>query len=167
MSRFQRGITNGIAIVATVGAITLGAFTDVKPPVGVWVVWICLLTLWVLYDSYITALENKRIRDKIDRAIETLLKVKSPMGMEPIGDTPLYTHPQSQCEGEACCVHNPSDHHMHRWVQMWREDIAIMERICPHGVGHPDPDDVDWRARTGRNDISTHGCDGCCLKVAA
>jgi hypothetical protein len=30
-----------------------------------------------------------------------------------------------------------------------------MERICPHGVGHPDPDDV-FATDT------VHGCDGCC-----
>jgi hypothetical protein len=29
-----------------------------------------------------------------------------------------------------------------------------MERICSHGVGHPDPDEI--------NTDKTHGCDGCC-----
>lgn len=29
------------------------------------------------------------------------------------------------------------------------------ERTCPHGVGHPDPDDV-------LNEDKVHGCDGCC-----
>jgi hypothetical protein len=34
-----------------------------------------------------------------------------------------------------------------------------MERICEHGIGHPDPD--DRRIRTGE-DMGDHGCDGCC-----
>ncbi len=32
-----------------------------------------------------------------------------------------------------------------------------MERICPHDVGHPDPDDMNVIAGD-----SSHGCDGCC-----
>ena len=37
-------------------------------------------------------------------------------------------------------------------------DRRIMERICPHGVGHPDPDDV-------LNQDRVHGCDGCCREL--
>jgi hypothetical protein len=34
-----------------------------------------------------------------------------------------------------------------------------MERICEHGVGHPDPDDL----RVIRDRImGIHACDGCC-----
>lgn len=36
----------------------------------------------------------------------------------------------------------------------WRDDRSFMERICPHGVGHPDPDD--------EHADPIHGCDGCC-----
>lgn len=66
----------------------------------------------------------------------------------------MKTHPPSRCEGRHCCIHNPSDHHMRNWPLHWRSDIRLMERICPHGVGHPDPDDLQ------NNHI--HGCDGCC-----
>jgi hypothetical protein len=38
-----------------------------------------------------------------------------------------------------------------------------MERICPHGVGHPDPDHVFY---TKRMTDTIHGCDGCCLVPA-
>jgi hypothetical protein len=34
-----------------------------------------------------------------------------------------------------------------------------MERICDHGIGHPDPDDIRVRERW---DEGVHGCDGCC-----
>ena len=64
------------------------------------------------------------------------------------------THSPDKCKGQHCCVHNPSDHHMKDWPQNYRTDRGITERICPHGVGHPDPDDPTTD--------TTHGCDGCC-----
>ena len=65
----------------------------------------------------------------------------------------LQVHDAARCSG-ICPIHNPSDHHMSGWPTHWRDDRQLMERICPHGVGHPDPDD--------RSDDRTHGCDGCC-----
>ena len=70
-------------------------------------------------------------------------------------------HHPDLCEGTACWVHTPSIHHMTGWPIHWREDKATAERICAHGVGHPDPDDASSHARAGR-DVSNHGCDGCC-----
>ena len=35
-----------------------------------------------------------------------------------------------------------------------RFDRSFMERICVHGVGHPEGDDL------------MHGCDGCCTNEA-
>jgi len=78
----------------------------------------------------------------------------------------LYTHPASRCEGQTCCIHNPSDHPMKHFPQLWRDDRGLMERTCPHGVGHPDPDDIDYKRRTRGAEYaryeSIHGCDGCC-----
>lgn len=72
-------------------------------------------------------------------------------------------HDEKDCQGTNCCIHNPSDHHMKDWPRHWRYDRCIMERICPHGVGHPDPDDVAYLTRIGAPDNgSMHGCDGCC-----
>lgn len=70
-------------------------------------------------------------------------------------------HPQSACAGRACWVHNPSDHHMKEWPKNWRADRRILERVCEHGVGHPDPDDAAYRASVGDED-TVHGCDRCC-----
>jgi hypothetical protein len=67
-------------------------------------------------------------------------------------------HPADRCVGKRCTIHNMSDHHMRTWPQHWRSDRGIMERICPHGVGHPDPDNV-W---PGGSSNWIHGCDGCC-----
>jgi hypothetical protein len=66
----------------------------------------------------------------------------------------LIAHAPSVCAGQPCALHNRTDHHMRAFPQHWRADRGIIERICPHGVGHPDPDDK-W-ADDG------HGCDGCC-----
>lgn len=75
-------------------------------------------------------------------------------------------HPASACEGRHCVVHNPSRHSMRFFATHWRSDRGIMERICPHGVGHPDPDDMEFIRLTRGDDAarveSVHGCDGCC-----
>jgi hypothetical protein len=63
-------------------------------------------------------------------------------------------HDPSECAGRPCAIHNRSDHHMRAFPQHWRDDRKLMERTCPHGVGHPDPDDI--------NPDHVHGCDGCC-----
>lgn len=79
----------------------------------------------------------------------------------------VNVHKPSACAGRACVIHAPSDHHMVDWPTNWRDggffDIKPphMERVCPHGIGHPDPDDAAYHESIG-GDISNHGCDGCC-----
>lgn len=74
-------------------------------------------------------------------------------------DTELFTHTRGECAGERCTIHHRSDHPMRGYPQHWRADRGIIERICPHGVGHPDPDEY---ALTIGLDDGAHGCDGCC-----
>lgn len=76
-------------------------------------------------------------------------------------DEQLYTHPDFACGGKHCTIHNRSNHLMRSFPQHWRTDRAIMERICPHGVGHPDPDEYKLDGAGGWAQ-SVHGCDGCC-----
>lgn len=81
---------------------------------------------------------------------------------------PLVVHAPGRCGGEMCCIHNPSAHALSDRPLHWRDDRAIMERICVHGVGHPDPDDAAWRKRSGRDPDgwdNVHGCDGCCTSL--
>jgi hypothetical protein len=81
------------------------------------------------------------------------------------GGEVIYAHPRKDCVGRSCCVHNPSAHHMFAWPQHFRADRALTERICPHGIGHPDPDDLYYkRLMAGTDDTAdgVHGCDGCC-----
>ncbi len=65
-----------------------------------------------------------------------------------------------------CTIHNPSDHKMKEWPINIRE-TALAERLCPHGVGHPDPDSINWLATLQKDPenvpyFGIHGCDGCC-----
>ena len=76
----------------------------------------------------------------------------------------LRTHGPDECSGPFCVIHNPSDHPLRDAPVHWRSDKGVMERICPHGIGHTDPDDAAHRARVGRESSGTHGCDGCCWK---
>ena len=76
-------------------------------------------------------------------------------------------HKAADCQGRHCVIHDPSGHNMSDWPTNFRTGDAFdikpphMERICPHGVGHPDPDDAEyWRSR--HQEVSVHGCDGCC-----
>lgn len=88
--------------------------------------------------------------------------------------TKIYVHPQNEgCgapqTGYGCCIHAPSDHKMKTWPRLWRTDGGFMERICPHGVGHPDPDDLAFRRRRFSKHVAEmyaiHGCDGCCAPI--
>jgi hypothetical protein len=73
-------------------------------------------------------------------------------------------HPAVACQGRNCVVHNPSVHFMREWNLVWRGDKGVMERTCPHGVGHPDPDDAAFLKQSGRGYLTVHGCDGCCTE---
>jgi len=73
-------------------------------------------------------------------------------------------HNSESCIGDVCTMHKMSNHPMRTFPQHWRSDRRLMERICPHGIGHPDPDDIKivngWE--DGKNYELIHGCDGCC-----
>ena len=71
----------------------------------------------------------------------------------------MYCHDYGTCVEEYCTLHQRSNHGMRKYPQHWRGDRGIMERICDHGVGHPDPD--EYRVLNGLDD-GIHGCDGCC-----
>lgn len=75
----------------------------------------------------------------------------------------FHTHGIADCSNrEACCIHNPSNHLLRDAPLNWRADRGIMERICEHGIGHDDPDDLAYRRFIGRLADGTHGCCGCC-----
>ena len=79
----------------------------------------------------------------------------------------------TECD-RGCLMHNPQHPNnvanVENWPYHWRSDRGIMERSCPHGVGHPDPDSADYYERNGQGYEYVHGChmvDGvpCCQRV--
>lgn len=78
------------------------------------------------------------------------------------GQTLTQLHDADKCIGEHCPIHNPSPHAQSIGKQYWRDDRGFMERICVHGIGHPDPD-APFN-RWGEPE-SIHGCCGCCQRL--
>lgn len=78
----------------------------------------------------------------------------------------VWVHDKEGCKGH-CVIHNPSDHHMKDWPTHWRQDRGLMERLCEHGTGHPDPDDLAFKESIGMNiEVEgIHGCCGCCGEI--
>ena len=97
-----------------------------------------------------------RLADEVADAEMWWVRATDRLGFS-CGVTAVRTHHRDDCQGRPCAVHHPSAHRMAGWPQVWRADRRITERTCPHGVGHPDPDDP----AAGR----VHGCDGCCKET--
>lgn len=76
----------------------------------------------------------------------------------------MYTHSHTQCAGRPCVIHEPTEHVMVGFRMVWRWDVALFERICPHGVGHPDPDQFWYWESKDTMYKAVHGCcsEGCC-----
>lgn len=94
------------------------------------------------------------------------IDVAEPVWGAQVGKRELWVHDRKNCAGQFCCIHNPSDHPLNAAPLNWRADRRIMERICPHGVGHTDPDDVWYRVNIKGEEpkyAGDHGCDGCCI----
>lgn len=82
----------------------------------------------------------------------------------------LRVHPRQYCDGEPCCIHNPSNHAMVTFPLDWHSDLGLMVRVCPHGRAHPDPDSLMYLLRVlgprhyQERALGIHGCDGCCSR---
>jgi len=75
-------------------------------------------------------------------------------------------HPENDsCRKDGCMVHNPDADwigNIENWPYSPRAD-GRMERVCPHGVGHPDPNAARYLEKVAPNLAPwVHGCDGCC-----
>lgn len=66
--------------------------------------------------------------------------------------------------GAVCVVHNPMPGIWRGLALVWRDDKQIFERICPCGVGHPDPSQIPYWVVSHQHMKSIHGCCGemCC-----
>lgn len=132
-------------------------------------------------DEEVTAEDLTRVAEDLTRAFEGIRKFQAVVDdarAQTLGRYP-YTleitselggnfsadrfHSPAQCVGETCVIHNPSSHNMVWWPMHVRIG-GLIERLCPHRVGHPDPDSIGYYSRIGRRDPNNyaHGCDGCC-----
>lgn len=103
------------------------------------------------------------IPDPEDPSLFIIASASEPVfGAHQGASTLVNVHGADRCAGRHCVVHNPSDHHMRTWPLNWRDDRGMMERVCPHFIGHPDPDDMAYHREVVRKDLGVHGCDGCC-----
>lgn len=81
----------------------------------------------------------------------------------PDGSYLSHVHDKRACDGSGCAVHDhPTEHALSEAPLNWREDRNILERICKHGVGHPDYDSALYLESIGQSVKNIHGCDGCC-----
>lgn len=78
-------------------------------------------------------------------------------------DREMLVHSAALCIADTCVIHKPTDHLMRSYRLHWRDDRGIFERLCPHGTGHPDPDQYEFWRLTNQEWQSVHGCDGCCV----
>jgi hypothetical protein len=74
----------------------------------------------------------------------------------------LAVHSLEDCRGPVCPIHRPTPHHMRNWPMIWRGDRRIFERVCEHGIGHPDPDYQEAKLFIQGFMDGVHGCDFCC-----
>lgn len=73
-------------------------------------------------------------------------------------------HDITACAGRGCAIHNhPSTHPLMNATLLWRDDRNILERLCEHGIGHPDYDSAQFIESIGQGYQNIHGCDGCCI----
>lgn len=75
----------------------------------------------------------------------------------------VNVHSAGQCAGKGCAFHGPSDHWARDMPLTWVHDKGgKVQRICPHGARHDDPDDWAFRRKMGENPSRYAKCDcGC------
>lgn len=84
----------------------------------------------------------------------------------------LRVHTAADCDRTiACPIHDPSNHALKTAPLAWRNDVRLLERICGHGLRHPDPDGLVFvwltRGRNAAPELTAHDCDGCCAGASA
>lgn len=87
--------------------------------------------------------------------------------MEPLLASSWAFHGPESCGGRACPFHAPSRHHMVAWpiAMPITVDDLVIERVCPHGILHPDPDSLDLAEIFDPTVkvLYQHPCCGCCV----
>lgn len=70
----------------------------------------------------------------------------------------IKVHDRDQCIGQWCAIHQPMPGPWSGWPRWWRDDINVMERICPCGIGHPVAEMYEWTITADKEHLLNHGC---------
>lgn len=108
---------------------------------------------------------------KVSKGREEVRAANKPEYVTGTGQKLWRVHLKQDCQHRICDIHNPpqglpeSD-----WPTHWRADRGLMERICPHGIGHPTKAHMEFlkemdavRGTENARWEGVHGCDGCCF----
>lgn len=73
----------------------------------------------------------------------------------------FQTHSITRCFNQTpawCSIHNPIPGPWSDWPAYWHQDTLRIMRVCPCGVGHPDPSQFAWWYTKGALELSAHAC---------
>jgi hypothetical protein len=90
-------------------------------------------------------------------------KINRKATLEHSGQVLEYVHSKLDCMGPSCTLHKMSSHHLRSWPQRWNPQVIAMERVCEHGVGHTDPDEINQDIVVSID--HSEKCDGCCIQA--
>lgn len=121
-----------------------------------------IISTWGTISVIIRRIYPTLLNGPLNRGVHTVMSKKklkpTEACLEHASGILFNTHTADKCAGDFCTIHNRSDHCMRSFPQHWRSDRGIMERICPCGIGHPDPDSP-WASDSYE---WIHGCCGHC-----
>src|SRR5687767_8816559 len=86
---------------------------------------------------------QSQLLDLLEQADRQGLEIFFP---KDIRDGYLFVHAEKRCQAP-CPIHAPSDHPLNQHDLHWRSDRRMFERLCDHGIGHPDPDDLAYKRK--------------------
>jgi hypothetical protein len=105
--------------------------------------------------------------------MRNVMRMEMSVGVSEFFTSGGRTHTKEQCKAtrkqgapKGCVLHKPTPHKLTGSKQILRRSTLI-EDVCSHGIGHPNPDSarfLNWRDGYDPDKGSwfTHGCDGCC-----
>lgn len=127
--------------------------------------------LWTNYtiNEIETALADVKLKTAMaeQKAVNALIDHYKPLEswVSGTGQKMKVHAKNSDCDA-GCVIHNPTLEPHKDWPTHWRVGEYLMERVCPHGVGHPDLDHLEFvrkiKGEEYAHSQSIHGCDGCC-----
>lgn len=76
-----------------------------------------------------------------------------------------FVHSQMACAYRHCAIHGTASiHPLSMEPLIWDDDYQTVQRLCAHGIKHPDKDNVDYFEEIGGFPYVHNQCDGCCTE---